>query len=454
MRRAVSISGGSDSVFLLHRMLCEKAGSASRPVLLHMNHRLRGAASDEDQRFVESLGKTLDLPVVVGFADIPDVRALTGIEARARSERYAFIRKTCAEKGIRRVFVAHTADDQVETILMRFFEGAGISGLKGIPRSGEGGIERPLLNVWRTEILETLGSSGHPYRIDESNADTRFERNWIRHLLLPMLTDRYGETVKKRIHALGERFRELDTFVTGAATRWIRRNVKGAPPSMNRKSFARLPAMVRIAVLQHLVHELGGKSANERLLVRLDRSLVSGKPSASVSIGKRVVFRNRYDMASILPPDDSDFSSRPLLEPDSIRIPDGSPSRYRFSGNGGISVEVNTRPISEVLEQLTRQTGNGDRNVAFFDSSKVAFPLVLSPLIAGDAVNPFGGAGSRKVKEIMIDLKTPRETRWGRATLRDAAGRILWIPGIVRSDLAPVRKGTRQLLCLTSRSLC
>ncbi len=109
---------------------------------------------------------------------------------------------------------------------MRVFEGAGIGGLKGIPRETADGIVRPILDVWKEDILGYLKKRKIPYRIDRSNVDTRFERNWVRNVLLPLLVKRYGKSVKKRIFTLGERFRELDDYLEAEAGRWIRRNVK------------------------------------------------------------------------------------------------------------------------------------------------------------------------------------------------------------------------------------
>ena len=96
---------------------------------------------------------------------------------------------------------------------MRVFEGAGIGGLKGIPRETGDGIVRPILGVWKEDILDYLKKRKIPYRIDRSNLDTRFERNWVRNVLIPLLVKRYGKAVKKRIFTLGERFRELDDYL-------------------------------------------------------------------------------------------------------------------------------------------------------------------------------------------------------------------------------------------------
>ena len=148
---------------------------------------------------------------------------------KAREIRYRFLKDLSGKVGAEAIALAHTADDQVETILMRVFEGAGIGGLKGIPRETADGIVRPILDVWKEDILDYLKKRKIPYRIDRSNVDTRFERNWVRHVLIPLLEKRYGKAVKKRIFTLGERFRELDDYLEAEAGRWIRRNVKRTP---------------------------------------------------------------------------------------------------------------------------------------------------------------------------------------------------------------------------------
>jgi tRNA(Ile)-lysidine synthetase-like protein len=418
-----------------------------------MDHRLRGAESDADRLFVESLAREEGLPLATGFADPCDAGRASGIESRARAQRYAFIRKTCEKRGVRRVLVAHTADDQVETILMRVFEGAGISGLKGIPPVAEGGVERPLLDVWRSEILAGLAASGHPFRTDRSNEDTRFERNWVRHVLLPLLVGRYGEGVKRRIHKLGERFREIDAFIGDSAARWIRRNAAGDPPALKRRLYARLPSPVRFAVLQRLLHAHAGKSPNERLLERIDASLRRGGPSSEVRVDRRLVFRNRYDLALLVGVDD--HAGVPPLPPSGALAIESAPDgALRLSGSLGPDIAASLTTPGDGAARLEEIRRNKGCKTALFDAEKVAGPLRVSPLAAGDRIVPFRGSGPRKVKEIMIDLKIPRGERWGRAVVLDAEGRPLWIPGVVRSGLAPVDGSTRHLLCLTARPLC
>src|SRR3990170_4884586 len=250
----LAVSGGPDSIYLLNLSRQKVRGL----LVAHYNHGARGRESEADQRFLARLCKDWGLSMEVGKVQ-PKVTVFppTGrkgrvpprFEKKARETRYAFLKDLLVRHKAQKILVAHTADDQVETVLMRILEGAGIAGLKGIPRSTDDGVERPLLDTWREEILEYLKKHKIPYRIDKSNLDTRFERNWIRHVLIPLLEKRYGNSVKKRIYALGERFRELDVFIEQTAHKWLDSNniyyakshKSGLPPGRDGKEAIPIP---------------------------------------------------------------------------------------------------------------------------------------------------------------------------------------------------------------------
>lgn len=199
----VGVSGGSDSVALARAMAAYWAAApaaARQPlVLAHLNHRLRGAAADEDARFVEQLAGDLGLPLAIAAADVPALvqQAGDGIEAAARAARHAFFRQVAASYSARYVAVAHTRDDQVETVLHRIVRGTGLRGLAGIPRArglnDSVTLIRPLLGFRREELRAYLAAIGQPFREDDSNQDARFTRNRIRHELLTLLRRDYNQ---------------------------------------------------------------------------------------------------------------------------------------------------------------------------------------------------------------------------------------------------------------------
>ncbi len=192
-RGVVAVSGGADSVALLHSLHAVRTGAL---VVAHLNHRLRGTESDGDALFVQELAGRLGLACHVQEVDAAAAAAGANLEATARRLRYAFFRKVAAEEGAHWIATGHTADDQAETVLHRLIRGTGLQGLRGIPsvRGLEGVgtasslvLIRPLLNVTRAEVEEYLSSVGQSYRNDSSNVDPRFTRNRIRHELLPQL---------------------------------------------------------------------------------------------------------------------------------------------------------------------------------------------------------------------------------------------------------------------------
>jgi len=204
----VAVSGGADSVALLRALVSVKCGGQGRLIAAHLNHRLRGEASEADESFVTDLCRQLGIcceveRLVAGhLADARD-----GLETAARHARYAFLRRTAERMGARYVATAHTADDQAETILHRIVRGTGIAGLGGMararPLSPACTLIRPLLSVRRVELAAYLSDLGQPYRLDASNEDRRFTRNRIRHELLPALADHYNPGVVDALLRLG-----------------------------------------------------------------------------------------------------------------------------------------------------------------------------------------------------------------------------------------------------------
>jgi tRNA(Ile)-lysidine synthase len=215
----VAVSGGADSVALL-RGLAELKGSsgAGRLIAAHYNHRLRGAESDADEVFVRQLAMEWDVPLEVSKSRLPLNSAGDGIEAAARAARYEFLTETAHRVGARYLVTAHTADDQVETVLQRILRGTGIGGLAGIPRARElsPGISlmRPLLSVTRDEVLAFLGSLGQPFREDSSNNSLQFTRNRLRHELLPHLERDYAPSLRTSLLRLSRLAEENQEFLT------------------------------------------------------------------------------------------------------------------------------------------------------------------------------------------------------------------------------------------------
>lgn len=193
-----AVSGGADSTALLHFLASNFVETPDRLAVAHVNHGLRGAASDEDAEFVQKLASDYGLRYFGHRIEPKDWNAdETGSrEAAARNIRYDFLIRTAMTLGFRYIATAHTADDQTETVLHRILRGTGLSGLSGILRYRQLNeavtLVRPLLDVRRTEILDYLESLGKPFRIDATNAENDFTRNRIRNVLIPLLRTEFN----------------------------------------------------------------------------------------------------------------------------------------------------------------------------------------------------------------------------------------------------------------------
>jgi len=220
-RCLIGVSGGRDSVALLHQL---RAAGFRDLIVCHLDHALR-AESSADAKFVERLGAKWGFDTVIERIDVA-ARARKqkrSLETAAREARYAFFAKVARARNCPRLFLAHHADDQVETFLFNLFRGASSSGLAGMaPLTSrwvdkvELQIARPLLHVWREDIEAYVTKHRLAYREDESNQDPRFTRNRLRHAIIPTLEEAFGREIRRSIWRTTEILRAEDDFLAAA----------------------------------------------------------------------------------------------------------------------------------------------------------------------------------------------------------------------------------------------
>jgi tRNA(Ile)-lysidine synthase len=230
-RMLVAVSGGADSVALLHSLVrLSRAQATNTGISLidvaHYNHGWRGAASDADQAFVRELCQRLGVRLFEGA----DLSGLSGpankSEERAREVRYQFLTDTAYACGARYVVTGHTANDRVETVLHNLFRGTGLSGVAGpaLTRQLDRDLVliRPLVGCWREQIEGYLGELGEAYRQDASNVDITYRRNYLRHSLMPILRREYGVQVDQRLCSFSELAEETMAALRDSAEEYLR----------------------------------------------------------------------------------------------------------------------------------------------------------------------------------------------------------------------------------------
>ena len=246
-----AVSGGADSTAMLH-LLVERGWL---PVVLHVNHQLRGAESDADQQFVSQMAAKLGCP----FLCIREPLEPGNREQAARNARYRWFRQLISQGTVRQVATAHTEDDQAETVLFRFLRGSGTAGLSGI-RAHTQGIVRPLLGASRASLRQYLTARGIVWREDSSNASLHFRRNRIRHELLPALTEQWNPKLtatlaKTAEWAQGEEDYWLDQ-VQRITANWVRFEKNSAEFELGR--LQTLPVAAARRVIRHLIEHVQG----------------------------------------------------------------------------------------------------------------------------------------------------------------------------------------------------
>ena len=227
-RVVIGVSGGGDSVCLLRLFHGIRRSWDLVLTTAHFNHGLRGDDSEKDQRFVEELSASLKIPCRVGRSRLQAEDRKDSIELSARQERYQFFQKVCAEGGISILALAHTRDDDAETILFRILRGNNGKGLTGIAyrrKLGSIDVIRPLKEVSRQETRQFLVDHGLSWREDRTNADLHFTRNRIRRELLPYLKERFNPSIEEALLRLGRERSQLEAYLSSEVDRLARRYV-------------------------------------------------------------------------------------------------------------------------------------------------------------------------------------------------------------------------------------
>ncbi len=395
-RVIVAVSGGPDSMALLHVLweLRDRLGLTLE--VAGVDHGLRPAAAEE-LKLVRARAEALGLPFVGLAVDVARHRRGAGLQDAARRARLGALTALATERGARRVALGHQADDQAETILFRIVRGTGLAGLQGIPYRRDPFV-RPLLDLTRAEILRYLRRRSIPFVEDPSNADLRFARARIRHRHLPALAEenpRVGEAL----------------VALAAAARAVRpaRDPSGTPvegPSLSR----------RVAAVVDRLRARGGTAAVD----------IAGGRRVEVSYGAvRVAAR-----ASVRPP---------AAPNGPVRI-DG-PGTYRWTAGGAAGT-------LDVKEGARRRARPGGGIAAEFDADLLEWPLTARARKSGDRMRPRGGRGSRKLSDLMIDARIARATRAALPIVTSARGELLFVPGLRPAESSRPTARTRRIVII------
>ncbi len=423
-RVLISCSGGADSVALLHFFYTHRSQlDITELGVYHLNHSLRGKEADSDQAFVTSLCKKWDITC---YFDKQDVKTYAkkhrlSLEMAGRALRYQGLERIVKSESYDYVALGHTASDNAEWLLLNLIRGRAEPYLWGIPPKRDFYI-RPFIRCSRNEIISYIQRNNLDYREDSSNESLSFDRNRIRHKIMPLLYELNPSVDEafSRLLTLGDALKQnLDKEVETIFSKLSDSTSPHIELDTNKLSTYNLATQLR--VLRKFAPWLGAHDLLELIPLRK----ASGTREISRFRDKRLLIS--YNKLTLLP-----------LEEDTLWKPRRLVQKVNITELGWrIKVTyVNERVLFNECDRV------------FFDADILRPPFSIRPWKEGDVIIPYGHKRSRKIKKVFTNAKIPRHMRrkW---PLVCAGDEVIWVVGLMRSAFAPISDETRKIVVLT-----
>ncbi len=438
----VAVSGGADSLALLYILEELKDDYGISLHVFHLNHMFRGTASEDDAIFVKNIADKLNISATILESDVPAFIKDNKLskEDGARQIRHRLMNETAAKINADRTATGHTADDQVETYLMRIIRGAGLEGLKSM-RPKTGLLIRPLIDIWREETQAYCQSRKLKHREDETNLDPSYLRNRIRNELLPELNAKYNPSIKKdilrQIEVIGGDLEIISSLVEKAWPGIAR--VEGEAIVIDRDKLLEKPRAIKRHLIRRAISELQGDTAGITFqhIEDVINRVVAGKTGSSIMLPKGLIVKRQYDMIYLDYSSDSRLEEQAEAEPIPVSIP-------------GLTRTDEPELILDaqifIRQEIELTTA---REKAFIDADRLGQNTVIRFSKEGDRFQPLGMTGLKKLKDFFIDCKIPRPLR-KKAQVIESDGRIVWLVGYRLDERFKVTDETERVLVLSA----
>lgn len=434
----IGVSGGADSIALLYVLLEIKEEIDFNIFIAHVNHGVRGDEALEDERYVEYTAKKLGLPYFskrVNMNEYARAKKISSEEA-GRELRYGFFREILSKIGGGKIAVAHNKNDQAETLLLRFFRGTGIDGLKGMDyRNGD--IIRPILGIERGEIEKYLRDKNIEFKIDRTNLEPVYNRNRIRLEVLPYIQEYYNQNIVDTLWRTSQLMSIDNGFLEEYSNKIYHKIVRSKDEYsiiLDGKIFRREHRSIQNRIIRNCILELNGnlmgitmKHIEDIITLFLERG--TGK---SITLINNLVAKTSYD----------DF----IIERPNRKETKGSVHKIRINGSTYID-ELGYEIKTEVNSIHNLVLDNSNRYKRYFDYDKINGNIYVRNRKDGDRFVPFGMEGCKKVKDYFIDEKIPKDERDKIPIITDDKN-IIWIVGYRTSQLYRITENTKNVIAI------
>jgi tRNA(Ile)-lysidine synthase len=462
----VGVSGGPDSLCLLHLLLRLRDECRLQLHVAHLHHGARGEDADADAAFVADLAREWGLPATLAREDVPAIACQhkLAFEEAARRIRYAFLAHVAGRVGATKVAVGHNADDQAETVLMHFLRGAGLAGLRGMRPATPFAeyrllqkvdrfplpdhlpiLIRPLLGTPRARIEQYCAEQGLTPRFDRSNLDTTYFRNRLRHELLPLL-ETYNPNIRRRLcHTAEVVAADYELLVQMREWAWgqvVREETEEAIV-LDRAGWQAQPLALQRALLREAAYRLRPHLRDVDFVhveaaVRVARA---GTTGAQATLPGGLALTVGYDTLTVADAGYTPPPPGPTLPP-GTEVPVALPGRTPLPGGDWVleAAFLEAWTLEEVM-------GNPDRWTAYLDAESLRGTPVLRTRRPGDRFRPQGlGGHAPPLTDWMVNARVPRAVRNSLPLLVSGDGEILWVCGWRISETAVVRPQTRRVV--------
>ncbi|SHI04753.1 tRNA(Ile)-lysidine synthase [Clostridium grantii DSM 8605] len=435
----VGLSGGPDSLALLHVLYQLKDSLQINLVAAHINHCLRGEDSEEDERFVRVFCENHNIPLYVKKIDIEEVSKHLGIssEMAGREVRYQYFEQLLEELSANKIALAHHANDQAETILMRLIRGCGLEGIIGIKPVREERYVRPMIHLLRTEIENYCLTNNLNPRIDKSNYENIYSRNKIRLELIPYIKENFNHDIVNTLNRFSETVKIDNDYLELCAEKKFKDyfSVEYNNGVICEKAFQEHPAILN-RIIRMAIKSIKGDLTNvEKKHIEGIISLQKNSTGKELNLPDGIkIFNNYKDVCIKQYIDESDIISYPNEE-------------YKLLIEGITKIEKENFNISlKILKNDdARKINKNNKFIKYFDYDLINNDIILRYRKNGDRFSPLGMKGSKKIKDYFMDLKIPKNKR-DEVPMICFDKEIAWIVGYGISEKFKVNDKTKDIL--------
>lgn len=439
----VALSGGPDSVCLLHMLHSLKNELKISIGAAHINHMLRGEEALKDEFYVEKLCEELNIPVYIARIDIDKISKNLNIshEMAGRDERYKFFESISDKYGYDKIAIAHNANDQAETVIMRMMRGTGLEGLGGIKAKRGEKIIRPILSLYREEVESYCNEKELTPRIDKTNLENIYSRNKVRLDILPYMKENFNEDIIETLNRMASILQKDDEYINKQCNKYFEEYCKDEFESLsiNKNLFKLDNALVTRVIKKSFIYyskkyvnfemkhiydviDLANKGTNKK--IDLPNNIVAENVYGNIHL--------KYKEANTKKKEgDKNIENNIFIDKEKL-------------GNNTFDFMKYNVNVELINNKNNIQFSNNDL-IKYFDYDNIIEGIIIRTRKDGDKIKPLGMNGNKKLKDIFINSKVPIKDR-DNVPIVCFGEKIAWIVGYKVSENSKITGDTQKII--------